>query len=64
MLLKGQSVLVLGVSSGIDAEVGLALAAAGAEIAINDHTGLEAAGRITSNIPSRGGETFAIEADV
>jgi glucose 1-dehydrogenase len=64
MVLKAQSALVTGGSSGIGAAVAQALAAAGAKVAINYHSGREAAEAIASDIRASGGEAFAIKADV
>jgi glucose 1-dehydrogenase len=63
-LLKAQSALVTGGSSGIGAAVAQALAAAGAKVAINYHSGREAAEAVASDIRASGGEAFAIKADV
>jgi glucose 1-dehydrogenase len=64
MVLKAQSALVTGGSSGIGAAVAQALAAAGAKVAINYHSGRETAEAIASDIRASGGEAFAIKADV
>jgi glucose 1-dehydrogenase len=64
MVLKAQSALVTGGSSGIGAAVAQALAVAGAKLAINYHSGREAAEAIASDIRASGGEAFAIKADV
>jgi glucose 1-dehydrogenase len=64
LLLNGQSALVTGGSSGIGAAVARALAAAGAKVTINYHSGQEAAEEIVSYIKSSGGDAFAVEADV
>jgi glucose 1-dehydrogenase len=64
LLLNGQSALVTGGSSGIGAAVARALAAAGAKVTINYHSGQEAAEEIVSDIKSSGGDAFAVEADV
>jgi glucose 1-dehydrogenase len=63
-LLKAQSALVTGGSSGIGAAVAQTLAAAGAKVAINYHSGREAAEAVASDIRASGGEAFAIKADV
>jgi glucose 1-dehydrogenase len=64
MALKDHSALVTGGSSGIGAAVSQAFAAAGAKVAINYHSGREAAETIASDIRASGGEAFAIKADV
>jgi glucose 1-dehydrogenase len=64
LLLKGQSALVTGGSSGIGAAIVRSLAMAGAKVAINYHSGHEAAEAMASEIKASGGEAFAIEADV
>jgi glucose 1-dehydrogenase len=64
VLLKRQSALVTGGSSGIGAAVARALASAGARVAVNYRSGREAAEEIASEIIASGGEAFAIEADV
>jgi glucose 1-dehydrogenase len=64
MALKDHSALVTGGSSGIGAAVSRAFAAAGAKVAINYHSGREAAEAIASDIRASGGEAFAIKADV
>jgi glucose 1-dehydrogenase len=64
LLLMNQSALVTGASSGIGAGVARALAAAGAKVAVNYRSGREAAEALAAEIVERGGEAFAVEADV
>lgn len=64
MKLDGQSALVTGASSGIGHAIAVALARAGAKVAINYRSGREAAERLADEITSGGGEAFAVPADV
>jgi glucose 1-dehydrogenase len=64
VLLKHQSALVTGGSSGIGAGVARDLAAAGAKVAVNYRSGGEAAEALVAEIVAEGGEAFAVEADV
>ncbi len=62
--LKNQKALVTGASSGIGEGCALALAAAGAAVAINYLSGDDEAERVVQAIRAAGGEAFAIQADV
>lgn len=63
-LLRGQSALVTGASSGIGAASALALADAGAKVGINYRGNRQAAEEIARRIRDSDGEAIAIEADV
>ncbi|HEY2713476.1 MAG TPA: SDR family oxidoreductase [Chthoniobacterales bacterium] len=62
--LEKQKALVTGGSSGIGEGCVLALAAAGAAVAVNYHSEAEEAERVVAAIEKAGGEAFAIRADV
>jgi NAD(P)-dependent dehydrogenase (short-subunit alcohol dehydrogenase family) len=62
--LDGQRALVTGGNSGIGAAITLALAAAGAKVAINFLTHPEAAAAMVQQIQSQGGTALALQADV
>lgn len=64
MLLRQQSALVTGGSSGIGAAIVRSLAAAGAKVAINYRSGRDEAEAIANAITDAGGQAFAVEADV
>ena len=64
MRLDGQTAIVTGASSGIGEGVALALAAAGAKVAVNYRSGREAAERVVEGIRSAGGEAVPLGADV
>lgn len=64
MLLKGQTALVTGGSSGIGSAIAQAMAAAGATVAVNHRAGAERAAKLADDILKTGGSAFAIEADV
>jgi glucose 1-dehydrogenase len=62
--LEGQRALVTGASSGIGQAIGIALAKAGAKVAVNYHSHPESAQAVVSQIKTAGGEAFAIQTDV
>lgn len=62
--LQGQVAIVTGASSGIGAGVAKALAAEGATIVINYSSSPEKAEKVLDEIKQRGGDGFAIKADV
>jgi glucose 1-dehydrogenase len=64
VLLRQQSALVTGGSSGIGAGIARSLAAAGAKVAVNYRSGREAAEALAAEIVAEGGEAFAVGADV
>jgi glucose 1-dehydrogenase len=64
MLLKGQTALVTGGSSGIGHAIAMAMAAAGATVAVNHRAGAERAAKLVDAILTTGGSAFAVEADV
>lgn len=64
MTLAGTSALVTGASRGIGRAVALALAAAGARVAVNFRSRAEDAEAVVKEIAARGGESFAFRADV
>ena len=63
-LLKGQTALVTGASSGIGEGIARAMAAAGANVVINYVTGEEAALAVVKSIADMGGNAAAVKADV
>jgi len=63
-VLAEQKALVTGGSSGIGAGVALALAAAGADVIVNYHSGGEAANDIVGRIRAMGRQAIAVQADV
>jgi glucose 1-dehydrogenase len=63
-LLMGQSALVTGASSGIGRAAAIALADAGAAVAVNYLSNQEEAERIVSKIRERGGQAIAVHADI
>jgi len=62
--LDGKRALVTGGNSGIGAAIALALAAAGAQVAINYVTHPETAEEMVTQIESAGGKALALKADV
>ncbi len=62
--LTGQRALVTGGSSGIGAAIAVALAEAGARVAINYLSDAEEAGKLVDQIQASGGEAIAVQADV
>lgn len=63
-ILEGQTALVTGANSGIGHGVALALAKAGANVAINWVVGEEAALAVVKEVESYGVKAFAVQADV
>jgi len=64
MMLAGMSALVTGASRGIGRAVALELAASGARVAVNFRRRAEDAEAVVKEIAARGGEAFAVRADV
>jgi glucose 1-dehydrogenase len=64
VLLQGQKALVTGANSGIGKAIAIALAAAGAAVAVNYVDGADAAQQVVSSIEAQGGRAIAIKADV
>src|SRR5690606_21663806 len=62
--LVGQRALVTGGNSGIGAAIALALAEAGARVAINYLSNVEEAQALVAEIQTSGGEAITIQADV
>jgi len=62
--LKGKRALVTGANSGIGAAIALALADAGAKVAINYVSHPEAAERLVRTIKKKRGKAISIQADV
>ena len=64
MDLQGRTALVTGASRGIGRVIAVRLAGAGARVAVNYHTGADAATAVVEEITSAGGDAFPIAADV
>lgn len=62
--LQEQIALVTGASSGVGASVAIALAAAGAKVAVNYVEHAEGAEAVVAEIVAAGGEAIAIQADI
>ena len=62
--IAGKTALVTGASKGIGHGISLRLAEMGVRVAVNYHTSVEAAAELTEQIIHRGGEAFAVHADV
>lgn len=63
-VLAGQKALVTGASSGIGRAVATALAAAGADVAVNYHSGDDEAAEVVAAVKEAGRDSFAVRADV
>lgn len=64
MLLKDKVVLVTGGSRGIGAAVGVEMARQGADVAINSHSGGEAAAEVIAAVEAHGRRCISVEGDV
>jgi 3-oxoacyl-[acyl-carrier protein] reductase len=62
--LKGKTAIVTGASSGIGQGIAVRLAADGAKVIVNYHSGAAAAREIVAEIRRNGGEAQAVQADV
>ena len=62
--LEGKRALVTGASRGIGREVALRLAAEGASVAVNYHTGKTEADGVAAEIGAAGGTALTVQADV
>ena len=62
--IAGKTALVTGASKGIGHGISLRLAEMGVRVAVNYHTSAEAGAELTEQIIHRGGEAFAVHADV
>ena len=62
--LRGQTALVTGAGTGIGKEIALALAAYGADVAVNYLSSDETARQVTEAIREMGNRSIAIKADV
>jgi glucose 1-dehydrogenase len=63
-ILAGQKALVTGGSSGIGRAVAVALGGAGADVAVNYHSGQEEAEEVVDAIKEKGSNAIALQADV
>jgi len=63
-ILKGQTALITGSSSGIGADIAVALARAGANIVVNYASSKQGAEEVLSSIIQAGGNGIAVQADV
>ena len=64
MTLSGKTALVTGGSRGIGRAISVALANAGAQVAVNYHQQKDAADAVVKEINAAGGHAIAIGADV
>src|SRR6476661_6401226 len=62
--LHGQVAIVTGASRGIGQAIALALAAEGANVAVNYASSSTAAEQVVAEITNQGGSAFALQADV
>src|SRR5687767_5119484 len=62
--LRGQKALVTGASSGIGRAIAIAVARAGADVAVNYASGADKAKEVVAEIEKEGGRAFAVGADV
>ncbi|MGG6311266.1 3-oxoacyl-[acyl-carrier-protein] reductase [Paenibacillus macerans] len=62
--LQGKTALVTGASRGIGRSIALALAEAGADVAVNYAGNEEAAARVVAEIEALGGKAYAVKANV
>jgi len=63
-MLANQRAIVTGASSGIGEAIALAFGHAGASVLVNYHSHPEQADRVVKDIAGRGGNAFAVQADV
>ena len=62
--LKGKKALVTGASRGIGKGIALALAKAGASVAVNYHSKAQEAEAVVAEVKKLGGDSFSVPADV